>query len=567
MYKNTANKNVNRSKQTFTEQKMRNKKLQFSNIARASLLKGVNTLADAVVSTLGPFGRNVIIEQENEANPVSTKDGVTVAKSIKVENPEENLGIQIVRQASIKTADQAGDGTTTSTLLAREIYKKALESISKDTNTVEIKRGVDKAVTEVVKYLKKYSIQVKDENQLKQVATISGNNDEEIGNLINLAVKEVGADGLITIEESKSWETYHVTVEGIQLDRGYKSHYFVTDQGTMQAVLNDPLILITDKRLVNVKELLPVLQHCSSQNKHLLIIAEDIDQEALSVLIVNKVRGTLNCAAIKAPEFGDRKKYLLEDIAILTGGQVVTKDRGMVLEKFDTTWFGSASKVVVGKDYTNIIDVKGDQEAIDKRVEELKMHVDSAESPFEKENAQKRLARFSGGVSVIHVGGYTEVEMKEKKDRVEDALHATKAALQEGILPGGGLALLQASKSLVEAKKGLKNNSQELGWNIVMSAIQEPFKTILRNAGYDPHEIDTIEKNSTEKKWVGFDLRNVKYVNMLKAGIIDPTKVTRLALENAASVAGTLLTTEAIVVNTPEEIKNTSEVDPSMLMG
>jgi chaperonin GroEL len=526
------------------------KKIEFSDTARRQLLAGVDKLADAVVATLGPSGRNVVIEQE-QGNPVSTKDGVTVAKAVELEDEIENIGAQLVRQASIKTADQAGDGTTTSTLLARQIYKDGLEMISSNRNPIEIKRGIDKAVSVTLEYIKTNLAQnVKTEDQLRQVATISGNNDTEVGTLISTAMDKVGVDGVVTIEESRTGETYLETVEGIQFNRGYKSPYFVTDNKSMQAVLNKPLILITTERLQQIKELLPLLETCSTQNRSLLIIAEDIDGEALSTLVVNKMRGILNVTAVKAPEFGDRRKSVLEDIATLTGGVVISKEKGMRLDKLDTKWLGNAKKVTVSKDYTTIIDAQGSSEAIEQRIEEIKSQIEESKSPFEKETLQDRLAKFVGGVAMIFVGGHTEVELKEKKDRVEDALHATKAAIEEGIVPGGGIALLNASYNIVCPED--ITGDQRLGFDIVLEAITRPFKQILLNAGKTFDEIQEINNNInaiTDGKWNGYNPKTEEYVDMFSKGIIDPFKVTRLALENAASVAGTLLTTEAIIVN------------------
>ena len=533
------------------------KKVILGVAAREQLKEGIDTLADAVVSTLGPSGRNVIIEQQM-GNPQSTKDGVTVAKSIELEDTTQNIGAQIVKQASIKTAEQAGDGTTTSTLLAREIYTKAFSSLSDSNNRVEVKRGIDKAVKLVIENLENFSEEITSEDQLKQVATISANNDTEVGELISSAIDKVGTDGVVTIEESKTGETYLETVEGMQFDRGYKSPYFVTDNSTMKAVLNSPLILITDKKLNQVKELLPILEACSSQNKSLLIIADDVDGEALSTLVVNKMRGILTCAAVKAPDFGDRKKAILEDIAELTGGQVVSQEKGMRLEKFNPEWLGSSNKVIVGKNDTTIVDANGSEESINQRVALLKDLIDEATSPFEKENLQNRLAKFVGGVAVVHVGGNTEIEMKEKKDRVDDALHATKAAIAEGILPGGGTALVNATAKLEEAiLEGIKfdNNDQLIGFNIVLQAIEKPFKQILENAGYVETKIEEIksEIRTNDSDWWGYNPRKEVFTNMFEDGIIDPTKVTRLALENAASVAGTLLITEAVVSNIKKE--------------
>ena len=526
------------------------KRIEFSDQARRQLLAGVDKLADAVVATLGPSGRNVVIDQV-QGNPISTKDGVTVAKAVELEDEIENIGAQLVRQASIKTADQAGDGTTTSTLLARQIYKDGLNMISFNRNPIEIKRGIDKAVTIVLDYIKTNLAQnIKTEEQLKQVATISGNNDLEVGTLISTAMDKVGVDGVVTIEESRTGETYLETVEGIQFNRGYKSPYFVTDNKSMQAVLNKPLILITTERLQQVKELLPLLETCSTQNRSLLIIAEDIDGEALSTLVVNKMRGILNVTAVKAPEFGDRRKAVLEDIATLTGGVVISKEKGMRLDKLDTKWLGNAKKVTVSKDYTTIIDAQGSAEAIEQRIEEIKSQIEESKSPFEKETLQDRLAKFVGGVAMIFVGGHTEVELKEKKDRVEDALHATKAAIEEGIVPGGGIALLNASYNL-QCPEDITGD-QGLGFQIVLEAITRPFKQILLNAGKNLDEIEVINSNiniDSDNSWKGYNPKTEEYVDMFSQGIVDPFKVTRLALENAASVAGTLLTTEAIIVN------------------
>jgi len=537
------------------------KRIEFSEEARKQLLAGVDKLADAVVATLGPSGRNVIIEQI-QGNPISTKDGVTVAKAVELDDEIQNIGAQLVRQASIKTADQAGDGTTTSTLLAREIYKEGLKMISSNRNPIEIKRGIDKAVGITLEYIKaNLAENIKTEEQLKQVATISGNNDIEVGTLIATAMDKVGVDGVVTIEESRTGETYLETVEGIQFNRGYKSPYFVTDNKSMQAVLNKPLILITTERLQQVKELLPLLETCSTQNRSLLIIAEDIDGEALSTLVVNKMRGILNVTAVKAPEFGDRRKAVLEDIATLTGGVVVSKEKGMRLDKLDTKWLGKAKKVTVSKDYTTVIDAQGSAEAIEQRIEEIKSQIEDSKSPFEKETLQDRLAKFVGGVAMIFVGGHTEVELKEKKDRVEDALHATKAAIEEGIVPGGGIALLNASSNIT-CPEDLKGD-QKIGFDIVVEAITKPFKQILLNAGKTQEDIqainETISKNS-EVKWQGYNPKTEEFVDMFEQGIVDPFKVTRLALENAASVAGTLLTTEAIIVNKVD--KNPQSGDP-----
>jgi chaperonin GroEL len=542
------------------------KQISFSKEAREKLLSGVDQLADAVVCTLGPSGRNVFIQQQG-GNPTSTKDGVTVAKEVVLEDPIENTGAQAVKQVAIESARLAGDGTTTATLLAREIYKQGLAELE-NSNAVEVKRGIDIATKAVVDYLRdQYSKDITDEEQIKQVATISGNNDPEVGNLIATAMDKVGRDGLVTIEESKTGETYLETVEGMQFNRGYKSPYFVTDNSTMTSVLSNPLILITDKRIQHVKEMLPLLESVSQQNKDLLIIADDIDGEALSTLVVNKMRGILRVVAVKAPEFGDKKKAMLEDIAALTGGTVVSEEKGMKLDKFNLEWFGKSRKVTVGKDDTTIVDGKGSEEAITKRIEELKEQIDNTVSPYEKEILQDRLAKLIGGVAMIHVGGHTEVEMKEKKDRVDDALHATKAALQEGILPGGGIALLNAAAYLYNNPSVASHPDQQKGFDIVRRAITKPFEQILLNAGETQ---DTINERMVRLVdgdiWQGFNPRVGEYVNMLTEGIIDPTKVTRLALENAASVAGTMLITECVITNVKEKDEQGGGVDPSMFM-
>jgi len=541
------------------------KQISFSKEAREKLLSGVNQLADAVVCTLGPSGRNVFIEQQG-GNPTSTKDGVTVAKEVELEDPIENTGAQAVKQVAIESARLAGDGTTTATLLAREIYSQGLSELE-NSNAVEVKRGIDIATKAVIEYLRdNYSKEVTDEEQIKQVATISGNNDPEVGNLIATAMEKVGRDGLVTIEESKTGETYLETVEGMQFNRGYKSPYFVTDNNTMTAVLTNPLILITDKRIQHVKEMLPLLESVSQQNKDLLIIADDIDGEALSTLVVNKMRGVLRVVAVKAPEFGDKKKAMLEDIAALTGGTVVSEEKGMKLDKFNLEWFGNSRKVTVGKDDTTIVDGKGSEEAITKRIEELKEQIENTVSPYEIEILQDRLAKLIGGVAMIHVGGHTEVEMREKKDRVDDALHATKAALEEGILPGGGVALLNASHHLRENPLVPTHPDQEKGFDIVMRAIRKPFEQILLNAGETQEVIEDREQTLLAgDRWLGFNPRTGQYVDMMEHGIIDPTKVTRLALENAASVAGTMLITECVITNIKEKDKQ-AEVDPAQFM-
>ena len=527
--------------------------------ARTNLVKGIDTLADAVVSTLGPNGRNVVIAND-QGVPQSTKDGVTVAKSITLKDPNQELGVQLVKQAAIKTAEKAGDGTTTSTLLAREMIKAGLTALNNNENAVQIKRDIDSTVNKVVSNLKNnISEDISGEEQLEQIATISANNDNEVGKLIATAIDKVGMEGVVHIEESRTGETYLETVEGLQFERGYKSPYFVTNNNTMTATLDNPLILIADQKITQVKELLPVLEAVSAQAKSLLIIAEDIDNEALATLIVNKMRGTMKVCAVKAPDFGDRRKLVLEDIAITTGGQVFDKQKGMKLDKFSWDWFGEARVVTVEKEKTTIVDGKGGIESIEARIEELQQQIEQATTPFETEKLQERLAKFVGGVAIIHVGGNTETEMKEKKDRVDDALHATKAAIEEGIVPGGGTALLYVSN-------GLK--ADITGAQIVVEACAVPFNQILVNAGFDNVKGQILADqlcNSGNDAWAGFNIKTDKVVDMKKAGIIDPTKVARTALENAASVAGTVLLTECTVVNEPEEDNKQPQIDPSMM--
>ncbi len=522
--------------------------IEFGPEARKKLVTGIDKLANAVTSTLGPNGRNVVIANQG-GYPQSTKDGVTVAKSISLEDPIEELGVQMVKQAAIKTADGAGDGTTTSTLLAQNMVKEGLTSLNNGVNAVTIKREIDAAVKDVVTELRKsISQDISSEDQLEQVATISANNDPEVGKLIATAMQKVGREGVVYIEESKSGDTYLETVEGMQFDRGYKSHFFVTDNNTMSCTLDNPLILIADKKFTSIKELLPLLEAVSSQGRPLFIIAEDIDGEALATLIVNKMRGTLKVAAVKAPDFGDRRKLILEDIALLTGGEVFSTDKGMKLDRFDSKWFGEARVVTVTKDQTTIIDGKGQPERIETRIEELQQQIEKAISPFEKEKLQERLAKFIGGVAIIHVGGNTETEVKEKKDRVDDALQATKAAIEEGIVPGGGAALIYAREAIV--------NRHTTGGNIVYKACASPFMKILSNAGYtDQESFGLINKLTGKDNWKGYNITSDKMVNMKEAGIIDPTKVTRTAIENAASVAGTILLTECTVVDKPEDKK------------
>jgi chaperonin GroEL len=542
------------------------KQIEFGAEARKKLVKGIDRLADAVVSTLGPNGRNVVYMKEGQV--MSTKDGVTVAKEINsLEDPIEDLGINMIKQASIKTADNAGDGTTTSTLLAREIVKQGLSRLNDGANAVEIKRGIDSAVGVVLKSLKENHEKITSEDQLKQIATISANNDPEVGELIATSMEKVGREGVVYIEESRTGETYLETVEGMQFDRGYKSPYFVTNNSTMSTTLNDTYVFIADYKFSSVKDLLPILEGVSQTNKSLLIICEDIDGEALSTLVVNKMRGTLKVCAVRAPEFGDRRKLLLEDIAILTGGMVFDKDKGMKLDKFQWDWFGQARTATITKDKTTIIDGKGTEEKISQRVEELENQIAKSTTPFEMEKLQERLSKFVGGVAIVHVGGNTETEMKEKKDRVDDALQATKAALIDGIVPGGGIALLNAREVL----KGetLENQTEDFkfGYQIVYNACGKPFEQILFNAGYSEADARMIAKHDLKLEndlWAGYDIKKCTVVNMKEAGILDPHKVTKQALSNAASIAGTILLTECVVVDKPED-KKEGAFDPSMM--
>jgi chaperonin GroEL len=525
--------------------------------ARNKMIKGIDTLADAVVVTLGPNGRNAVYTKGNEV--FSTKDGVTVAKSIELSDPIEQAGVQLIRQASEKTADRAGDGTTTATLLAREIVKGALPALANGENAVQIKREVDQAVSSVVDTIRDtISEDISSDDQLKQIATISANNDSETGNLIATAIDKVGMEGVVHIEESRTGETYLETVEGLQFNKGYKSPYFVTDNNTMTATLENPFILLVDGKLTQVKELLPILEGVSQQARSLVIIADDIDNEALAALIVNKMRGTLRVVAVQAPEFGDRRKLVMEDIAITTGGTVFSKDKGMKFDRFSYDWFGEARSVKVAKEQTTIIDGKGEQEAIDKRVEEIETQIGQADTPYAIEKLQDRLAKLVGGVAIIHVGGLTEAEMHEKKDRVDDALHATKAAIEQGIVPGGGRALLDAA-SLLEKDCCTGNN-------IVIAACGKPFEQILTNAGIDNIKAKMLAQDLVEDSiWQSYDIKTDEVVDFREAGIIDPAKVTIEALQNAASVAGTILLTETVIVDEPKE-EQTQGVDPNQFM-
>ena len=524
------------------------KQIEYSNQARKRLSEGIDKIANAVTATLGPNGRNVVYR--NETGEVrSTKDGVTVAKIISLKDPVHSIAVDMLKQAAIKTANIAGDGTTTSTLLAQFITNQGLKALDNGGNAVQIKRDIDKAVKEVIAYIKENIAEdITSEGQLDQIATVSANNDPEVGSLITSALAAVGRDGIVTIEESRTGDTYLETVEGIQFDRGFKSPHFVTDNATMSSVLDNPLVLIYDGKLSQAKDLLPILESVSSDNKSLLIICEDIDNEALATLIVNKMRGTIKVCAVKAPDFGDRRKLIMEDIAVLTGGQVISPEKGMKLSRVDKAWLGQARKANIQKESTTIIDGKGEVEAITSRIEDLKAQIDNAKSPFEMEKLQERLAKFTGGVSIIHVGGNSELEMKEKKDRVEDALHATRAAIAEGIVPGGGIALLRSTPSWTAS-------STSTGYQIVYTACAMPFYKILTNAGYELQEISDIagQIGTNPDMWTGWNLKEENLDNLKEAGIIDPFKVTRTALENAASVAGTILLTECVVADEPSE--------------
>ena len=544
------------------------KKIEFGAEARKKLVKGIDTLADAVVATLGPNGRNVVYMENGMV--ISTKDGVSVAKQIgSLEDPVEDLGAQMVKQAAIKTSDHAGDGTTTSTLLARELVKGGLTKLNEGANAVEIKRGIDAGVKEVLKILKDNSEKITSEEQLEQIATISANNDPEIGKLISRAMEKVGREGVVYIEESKTDETYLEVVEGIQFDRGYKSPYFVTNNNTMSSILNDVYILIADHKFNPVKELVHILEGVAQSGKSLLIIAEDIDGEALAALIVNKMRGTLKVCAVKAPDFGERRKLILEDIAILTGGKVFDKEKGMKLDKFNFEWLGKAKTVTVTKEKTTIIDGDGNGEEITTRVESLTSQIESSQTPFEMEKLQERLSKFVGGVALVHVGGSTETEMKEKKDRVDDALHATQCALEDGIVPGGGAALLHAREGITF----IPENSDDFnyGKKLVYSACGKPFEVILKNAGYDDQSIYHFKYkvgdfgDKEREIWYGLDVKTETVIDMKEAGIIDPHKVTKNALMNAASIAGTILLTECAIIDKPEDKKSEGGFDPSMM--
>jgi len=524
------------------------KELHFNTDARAALKRGVDQLAEAVKVTLGPKGRNVVIDKKFGA-PTVTKDGVTVAKEIELSDPLENMGAQMVKEVATKTSDLAGDGTTTATVLAQAIFREGLKNVTAGVNPMALKRGIDAAVSAVVEDLKKMSVPTKGKKEIAQVGSISANNDKEIGDLIAEAMEKVGKDGVITVEEAKGLETTLETVEGMQFDRGYLSPYFVTDPEKMEAALEDALILIHDKKISSMKDLLPILEKVAQMGKPLLIIAEDIEGEALATLVVNKLRGTLRVSAVKAPGFGDRRKAMLEDIAVVTGGQVISEEVGFKLENTVVTDLGRAKRIVVDKETTTIIDGQGDEEKIKGRIKELKAAIEKTTSDYDREKLQERLAKLAGGVAVINVGAATESEMKEKKARVEDALHATRAAVEEGIVPGGGVALVRAQKAL----KGLKLSEadEQIGVDIIRRSLEEPMRMIVQNAGGEGSIVVEKIRQSKDNNY-GYNALTDEYEDLVLAGVIDPTKVTRTALQNAASIASLLLTTEAIIVEKKE---------------
>ena len=533
------------------------KEIRYNVHARESLMRGVDLLANAVKVTLGPKGRNVVLEKTFGA-PVVTKDGVTVAKEIEVKDKFENMGVQMVKEVASKTSDTAGDGTTTAVVLAQSIFKEGAKLVAAGSNPMILRRGIEKAVNTVVEELKKISRPCQEQKEIAQVGTVSANNDETIGQIIAEAMSKVGKEGVITVEEAKGIETTLEVVEGMQFDRGYISPYFVTDAEKMETHLENPYILLHEKKISNMKDLLPLLESVARSGKPLLIIAEDVEGEALATLVVNKIRGTLHCAAVKAPGFGERRKAMLHDIAILTGGQVISEDLGIKLENTTLNDLGTAEKVVIDKDNTTIIGGKGKKEDIEARVKQLRTQIEETTSDYDREKLQERLAKLVGGVAIIRVGAATEVEMKERKARVEDALNATKAAVEEGIVPGGGVALIRCLPALEKLKSD--DRDEMAGIEIVKKAIEDPIRQIANNAGFEGSVI--LEKVKSQDGDYGFDASKGEFVHMFKAGIIDPTKVTRVALQNAASVASLLLTTEAIVTEKPEEKKETTPPPP-----
>jgi chaperonin GroEL len=526
------------------------KQLMFNEEARRKLLSGVEQISKAVKVTLGPKGRNVLLDKKFGA-PTVTKDGVSVAKEVELADPYENMGAQLLKEVATKTNDVAGDGTTTATVLAYSLVKEGLKAVAAGMTPIELKRGIDKAVELAVEEIKKNSKEIKDKEEISHVASVSANNDSEIGNTIADAMEKVGKDGVITVEESKTMDTTIEFVEGMQFDRGYISAYFVTDRDTMTSVYDDCYILIHDKKISSMKDMLPLLEKVAQSGKPLLIIAEDVDGEALSTLVVNSLRGTLKACAVKAPGFGDRRKAMLEDIAILTGGEVISEELGLKLENTDISQLGRAKTVKVDKDNTTIINGAGKQKDIQDRIAQIKAQIEETTSDYDREKLQERLAKLAGGVAVINVGAATEVELKEKKHRVEDALSATRAAIEEGIVPGGGLALIQAALALEKADISNLTDDEKVGFKIVKRALEEPIRQIAENAGLDGAVIADKAKN--EKKGIGFDAAKMEWVDMVKAGIIDPAKVTRSALQNAASIASLLLTTECAITDIPEK--------------
>jgi chaperonin GroEL len=537
------------------------KELKFDQEARNAILRGVNILADVVKVTLGPKGRNVILEK-SFGSPTVTKDGVTVAKEIELEDKFENMGAQMVKEVASKTSDTAGDGTTTATVLAQALYREGSKVVAAGANPMDVKRGMDMAVEEVSKELKKLSKPTKDQKEISQVGKISANNDETIGNIIAEAMNKVGKEGVITVEEAKGMETTLDVVEGMQFDRGYLSPYFVTDPEKMVAVLEDVYILLNEKKISNMKDMLPILEQIAKMGKPLLIIAEDVEGEALATLVVNKLRGTLKCCSVKAPGFGDRRKAMLEDIGILTGGKVISEDLGIKLENIKLNDLGRAKRITIDKDNTTIVDGAGDKDDIEARVKQIRAQIEETTSDYDREKLQERLAKIIGGVAVINVGAATETEMKEKKARVEDALNATRAAVEEGIVPGGGVAYLRCLPALEKMKL---EGDKKIGVDIVKRALEEPIRQIANNAGQEGSVV--TEKVKNEKGAFGFDAAQDEYTDMIKAGIIDPTKVVRLALQNAASVASLMITTEAIVADKPEKKAPYPQMPPGGGMG
>jgi len=529
------------------------KQITYAANAREKMAKGVNFLANAVKVTLGPKGRNVLLEK-SFGSPKSTKDGVTVAKEIDLEDKAENMGAQMVREVASKTSDIAGDGTTTATVLAQAIYREGSRLVAAGANPMALKRGIDKAVEMVIEQLRKISNPTKDKTEIAQVGTVSANNDRTVGEIISEAMEKVGKEGVITVEEAKGMETTLEIVEGMQFDRGYLSPYFVTNAEKMEAHLEEPYILLHEKKISNMKDLVPILEQIARMGKPLLIVAEDVEGEALATLVVNKLRGTLNCTAVKAPGFGDRRKAMLQDMAVLTGGQVISEDLGIKLESITLNELGTSKKVTVDKDNTTIVDGGGSREALDGRVKQLRTQIDETTSEYDREKLQERLAKLIGGVAVIRVGAATEAEMKERKDRVEDALNATRAAVEEGIVPGGGVAYIRCLAALEAAKLP---GEQHMGLDIVRRALQEPLRQIAANAGFEGSIVASRVMEGKDN--FGFNAETGNYEDLLKAGVIDPTKVTRHALQNAASVAGLLLTTEAMVAEKPEKRKKSGQ--------